>query len=182
MPAPSYHQPSMASASTRTAIGIAVVAVAGQGGDVDVERRVAAPVAVDHGAVHPDGAEGGHAVELKFDVLAAIVRIELESLSIPADAAARNPWARLFFSIDRPPDRPIVGKIDLGPVAVVDISWPPRPARCRPWRCCTNRRVPVITGKGISPRWNRQPSSNESRSRGLASGDAARRPARKPRW
>ena len=108
--------------------------------DVDVERRVAAPVACQDRAVEPHGAVRGHAVELQFEVLAAVGGIQLElgadtsrcratdSLGdcLPAGRTAVPPPSRAA-------DQPAANRNRCSPARL-------RRAPGRPWRCSRNRR------------------------------------------
>ena len=102
--------------------GVDVIAVGGVGGDVDVHRGVAAPVAVQHGTVHPDGSVGGDPVELDLEVFALVFGGEFEFAAIPPDAAFVVPLREVGVGIDRAFDGPVVGQIDDPPVGVVVVG------------------------------------------------------------
>ena len=142
MPAPSYHQPSIASASTRDGERVEIIAKLGEGRQVDGERSVAAPVACHDGAVEPDLAVRGDAVELKFQMATAVGGVELELPTVPRDAARAVSLREVGFFVERPFHRPVVGQVEFAPFRVVVIRRGRSPSFARPWRWSRTPRGP----------------------------------------
>ncbi len=65
-----------------------LVVVGDIGRQVDIGRRIAAPVPFDQCAVEPDSGKGGDAVELQFDMFAVVGGVECQVIAIPGDTAA----------------------------------------------------------------------------------------------
>ena len=101
------------------------VAVLGHRRDIDIERRVTVPVVMHRRAVEPDRAVRCDAVELQFQVFAAIGRIQLELASIPGDSTLAIPLRFICFGIPRLFNHPIVRQIEFSPSLVVELR------RCR---------------------------------------------------
>ena len=104
------------------------LAKAGDVGDVDGERRVAAEVAVEQMAVDPDRAVRRNAVKAQREVLAAIGFFELKIAAIPGDPARQESGVHVIRPMERAFNRPIVRQIDFAPIRIV-VRLLRRPAR-----------------------------------------------------
>ena len=62
---------------------------------------------------------GRHAVELQFQMLASVGRIELEMPAIPSEPAFAEALGKIGVLVDRRFGGPIVRKVDLAPSRVV---------------------------------------------------------------
>ena len=100
--------------------GVELVSVFEQRSDIGRERGVAAPIAMHDCAIHPNGAVRGDAVELKFEMLAAIGGIDLEMPAIPAKAALAIALGDIGILLDRRLGGPIVREVDRLPIGVVE--------------------------------------------------------------
>ena len=71
-------------------------------------------------AIHPNGAVRGNAVELKFEMLAAIGGIDLKMPAIPTEAALAIALGDIGILLDRRLGGPIVREVDRLPIGVVE--------------------------------------------------------------
>ena len=71
-------------------------------------------------AIHPNGAVRRDAVELKFEMLAAISRINLKMPSIPTETALAIALGDIGILLDRRLGGPIVREVDRLPIGVVE--------------------------------------------------------------
>ena len=100
--------------------GVELVSVFEQRSDIGRERSVAAPVAMHDCAIHPNGAVRGDAVELKFEMLAAISRINLKMPSIPTETALAIALGDIGILLDRRLGGPIVREVDRLPIGIIE--------------------------------------------------------------
>ena len=71
-------------------------------------------------AIHPNGAVRGDAVELKFEMLAAIGGIDLEMPAIPTEAALAIALGDIGILLDRRLGGPIVREVDRLPIGIIE--------------------------------------------------------------
>ena len=130
MPAPSYHQPSILSASTRTTIVFSWSPNRAVRGQVEVDGIIAAPIVRDDRSVEPDRRIGRDGAELQLEIFAAILGIEPQRAPIPGIAARAISLRGVGLPLERHLDCPVVRQIDVAPVRIVEIRR--RRALCLP--------------------------------------------------
>ena len=99
-------------------VGLVVIGI---GRQVDIGRGIARPVAIDQRAIEPDRGEGGHAVQLQFDMFAVVGPREQKRVAIPGDAALAITLIDISILIERLGTGEIVRQGDVGPCAVIII-------------------------------------------------------------
>jgi hypothetical protein len=109
---------------------VGLVAIAGEGGHVDVAGRIAAPVVRHDVAVEPDGGGGGDAVELDLQVLALVGGIQAEAAAVPGHALGPVALGDVGGRLERPLHHEVVRQVHEPPRPVVVVE--PRRAAGRP--------------------------------------------------
>ena len=100
--------------------GVELIAVFEQRSDIGRERGVAAPIAMHDCAIDPNGAVRGDAVELKFEMLAAIGGIDLKMPAIPTETALAIALGDIGILLDRRLGGPIVREVDRLPIGIIE--------------------------------------------------------------
>ena len=146
-----------------------------KGGHIDAKRRVSVRPSPRELAVDPDGGHRHHAVEVEIEPFIRLGGVNLETFAVPADPGAGEIGiGRTGVLGPLGGNRPVVGKIEQCPIAVVERALRPEdPIRSRP-------PDPSLIGSGqkIRSRDLRQPRHEDIlielalRQRGVAGGKA----------
>ncbi len=87
--------------------------------NIDIDRVIPRPVAVNQSAIQPDRRMCRNAVQLQFDVLAAVGWLKPEEIAIPGDATLAITLRQIFVLVRQLKAGKIVGEGNGHPVRVV---------------------------------------------------------------